>query len=100
MWGVPSHWTDAVRNMLRTAYLTWEFWIPPALAVLVFSSLVWLMMHNQDLIRKAQFAEQTKVQVQHVTNQIQSLTGEVHELRTQVQKNAKEVREVKAEVQK
>lgn len=86
--------------MLRTAYLTWEFWIPSVLAVAAIGTIIWLFSHNQDLLRQKQLDHATHVQVQQVTTQIQALSGEVKDLSRKVQQNAKEVREVKTEIAK
>lgn len=86
--------------MLRKAYLTWEFWIPPLFAVVAVTSMVYLLNHNQDLLRQNQIDKASKIQVEQVNTQIQSLTSEIHELRTKVQANSKDMAEVKKEIAK
>ena len=90
--------------MLRTAYLSWEFWVPPLLALITIGAMMWLFSHNQDLLRQHQIdaatkvqVEQTKHQVEQVTAKIQGLASEVRELRDKVQVNTRDVRAVKKE---
>ena len=93
--GLPPDWADPLRRALRTAYLSWEFWIPPLLAVIAIGSMVWILSHNQDLLRQHQIDSSAKSQVDVLGGQIQGLTSEVRELKAKVQVNSRDIREAK-----
>lgn len=85
---------------MRRALLAWEFWIPPILAIVAIASFVWLMSHNQDLMRQSQIDRATQVHAEQVTErvttQIQSLAGEVRALRGEVKTNTRDIKTNKA----
>lgn len=89
-----------MRYMLRSAYLTWEFWIPGILALIAFAAISWLMAHNQDLLRQKQFSDNTKIQVEQVSAKIQALSSQVVDLTNKVEKNTQDVHQNKMDVQK
>ena len=98
MRGTPPDWSSPLTTLLRRAYMSWEFWVPPLLAVVAIGAMMWTLSANQDLLRQRQIDAAGKVQVEQVTAKIQALTSEVRELRDKVQVNTQDVREVKESI--
>lgn len=89
-------WDHNTRHAWNQLTGHWIYWLVPTLAAIGVGSYIWLLSHNQDLLRQQQIDRAAIQQTQHLDAKVQGLMQEVKELKRDVIQGKAELRAEKA----